>query len=111
MPPVRCGSSAANSPMHRHTIMPMTTTSAMTKAPHQFVPRCREVATSPGGPGTKVSGSLTGCLLACGRCSGALVLGWSLPPSDGAQVAVDLPGGDFCVRRARLGSLGGHEVV
>src|SRR5258708_25171055 len=85
MPPVRCGSKAANSPMHKETISPITTTSAiagmaaapmaataagtmpvtrmvparpMTKAPHQLVPLLSDVAISVGGPPTAVPDSV-----------------------------------------------------
>ena len=96
MPPVRCGKRAASSPMHRQTIKPMITTSAMagmaaapmdetangtmpvtrmvparpiTNAPHQFVPRLREVATSAGAPLTAVPSSLMSSSPPCGPVS------------------------------------------
>src|ERR1700691_5019788 len=138
MPPVRCGRRAANSPMHRQTIRPMMTTRAIagmaaapmeetangtmpvtrmvpaspiTNAPHQFVPRLREVATSAGGPLTAVP-----CSLMCSSPQGARV--WSVGVggswdrvSEGLQVALELPRGDLGVRRPDLGPLGGDEVV
>src|ERR1700728_2505768 len=138
MPPVRCGRSAANSPMHRQTIRPMMTTSAMagmaaapmdetatgtmpvtrmvpaspiTNAPHQFVPRLREVATSAGGPVTAVP-----CSLMCSSPQGARVLSVGVGGSwdrisEGLQVALDLPRGDLGMGGPDLGSLRGDEVI
>src|SRR5277367_4899332 len=138
MPPVRCGRRAANSPMQRQTIRPMTTTRAMagmaaapmdetangtmpvtkmvpaspiTNAPHQFVPRLSEVATSTGGPLTALP-----CSLMCSSPQWARV--WSVDvggswdrASEGLQVAFELPRGDLGVGRPDLGSLRRDEVV
>src|ERR1700677_2835144 len=145
MPPVRCGSSAASSPMQRHTMRPMITTRAMagmaaapmedtakgtmpvtrmvparpiTKAPHQLVPRLREVATS---------GGLVTCSLMCGSplgwegsCRLFLFVSGSLVPraaparrarSEGLEVALQLPARHLGVRGAHLVALGLDEVV
>src|ERR1700722_1134778 len=141
MPPVRCGSSAASSPIHRHTISPITTTRAMagmaaapmeetakgtmpvtkmvparpmTTAPHQLVPRLNDVATSAGPLLTAVPDSLICLSPRVTRCRcDWLVSNLRVRPgwSYGAQVAIQLPGRHFRVRGAGLSALGGHEVV
>src|SRR3984957_16291737 len=114
---------AASSPMHRQTANPTTETMMMagmaaapmactangtmpvtritparpmTKAPHQLVPRCREVATSGVAPVVSV---LMWLLLAG---SGG---------SEQAQVVVDLPRRHHRVVATELGALDIDEVV
>src|ERR1700677_3713542 len=138
MPPVRCGRSAANSPMQRQTISPIMTTSAMagmaaapmdetangtmpvtrmvparpiTNAPHQFVPRLREVATSAGGPLTTVPSSLMCSSPRWGRVWSVGVGGSWDRVSERLQLALELPRADFGVGGPDLGSLRGDEVV
>src|SRR5579862_1436256 len=129
--------------MHRQTIRPITTTSAMagiaaapieetakgtmpvtrivpaspiTNAPHQLVPRCREVAISAPEPLVTVASSLMCssphmCALFF-RCS--VTVGWcsrTCSRSKGLEIPVELPLGDRQVCGSHLVPLGGHEVV
>src|SRR5580693_565123 len=125
--------------MHRQTISPITTTSAIagmaaapmeetangtmpvtrmvparpiTNAPHQFVPRLREVATSAGAPLTAVPSSLMSSSPPCGLvCQWAIGRAVRRCRSEGLQVTLELPRRDVGLGRSHLGPLGGHEVV
>src|ERR1700677_1633364 len=133
MPPVRWGNNAASSPMHKQTMSPITTTSAMagmaaapiaataagtmpvtrmvpaspmTKAPHQLVPLLSDVAISAGGPPTAVPDSLI-CRLLGGL--GAELVGVVQRGSvswlglNGAQIALEFPRGHLGVGGAGFG--------